>query len=410
MTPGVRRDLLIGGAVIAVGIALLAFACFGGDDGFKAPRWVVAIVALAFMLGGAVPLRMAISDHDLRPHGTFPNLAAALILAIFAVIGLWIMVGVGPEGVALDAPIPLPETVERWVKAIFFYGLLGTVFALCVTGAFYTFKSALPALGRTAIVAVIAPLVGLGMWVAIEYQRTRSPPMAPVLTLTFDKKFPGDGYLVRANGDELFKRPGRFGDGLWVGGSGDWLDVDLPTGFDTGHGLTVSFWMKRESWVNPYMKGAATQTIATVDLERLYKGRPELRQVSFSLMLSLPRELAKDRRALTAESYRFRPVAYVGDVRLAPAGTVTITPQQWTHIAIVYDRFIFDRMRLYLDGKLIARSVPMGSAPGYADIRSMRIGTRLERNGAYRGMVDEVKVYARPLSDSEIESDATRTS
>ena len=44
MTPGVRRDLLIGGAVIAVGIALLAFACFGGDDGIVATGEAVGLV------------------------------------------------------------------------------------------------------------------------------------------------------------------------------------------------------------------------------------------------------------------------------------------------------------------------------------------------------------------------------
>jgi hypothetical protein len=39
-------------------------------------------------------------------------------------------------------------------------------------------------------------------------------------------------------------------------------------------------------------------------------------------------------------------------------------------------------------------------------IRGIRIGTAAERNGAYRGMVDEVKVYARALSEEEIAADA----
>jgi hypothetical protein len=36
----------------------------------------------------------------------------------------------------------------------------------------------------------------------------------------------------------------------------------------------------------------------------------------------------------------------------------------------------------------------------------MRSGTWSERNGAFRGMIDEVKVYARALSDEEIAADA----
>jgi hypothetical protein len=63
-------------------------------------------------------------------------------------------------------------------------------------------------------------------------------------------------------------------------------------------------------------------------------------------------------------------------------------------------------MRLYVDGRQVARGLPWGSAPGFANIRTVRIGTASERNGAYRGMVDELKVYARPLSEEEIASDA----
>ena len=64
-------------------------------------------------------------------------------------------------------------------------------------------------------------------------------------------------------------------------------------------------------------------------------------------------------------------------------------------------------MRLYVDGELVARALPLGSAPGFADVRNVRLGTQFERNGAYRGMVDEVKVYARALSDAEIEASAS---
>ena len=71
---------------------------------------------------------------------------------------------------------------------------------------------------------------------------------------------------------------------------------------------------------------------------------------------------------------------------------------------------LIDRMRLYVDGRLVARAVAWGSDPGFADIRSMRLGTYQERNGAYRGMIDEVKLYARALSDEEIAASAARGS
>jgi hypothetical protein len=405
MSPSVRRDLLIGGAVVAVGIGLFAFALFGPEEGFRAPRWVVAAVALSFIVSGALPLRSAVAEGGILPDNVYANLGAAGVFALLAVLTLWMMVAVGPEGVSLDVPINLPRGVEKWVKRICFYGVTGAALALCISGAFVSFARTLPVLGRTAIVAVTAPLLGLAAWVGIEFHHKSSPPAAPLMHLTFDKRFPGDGYLSRPSGDEVMERPGKLGNGLFVGGSGDWLDIEAPRGFDTSHGLTLEFWMKRESWVNPFVKGSRFQTVATVEVEREWKGRPELQQVSFSMELSVPREHAGEKN-LRADYYVFRPAARVGDVRVGAPSSVKILPERWTHVAVVYDRFLFDRMRLYVNGELIARAVPLGSAPGFADIRNVRLGTWFERNGAFRGTIDEVKVYARTLSDDEIEASA----
>jgi hypothetical protein len=406
MSPGVRRDLLIGGAVVAVGIGLFAFALFGDDESFRAPRWVVAAVALSFMLSGAMPLRSAVAEGGILPDNVYANLGAAAGLAILALAAMWMMVAVGPEGVSLDMPIHLPAAVERWVKRICFYGVTGATVVLALAAALVTFAKAIPALGRTAIVAVTAPLLGLAAWVGIEYYRQSAPPAAPLMVLTFDKRFPGDGYLARPHGDEIIERPGKWGSGLFTGGSGDWLDIEAPRGYDTSHGLTLEFWMKRESWVNPYAKGRSSQTVASVEIERDWKGRPEVRQLSFSMELAVPRARAGEKNP-PADYYHFRPAARVGEVRLAPPTSVRIPAERWTHVAVVYDRFLFDRMRLYVDGELVARAVPFGSAPGFADIRTVRLGTWYERNGAFRGMVDEVKLYARTLSDDEIAASAS---
>jgi hypothetical protein len=167
----------------------------------------------------------------------------------------------------------------------------------------------------------------------------------------------------------------------------------------------MEMWVRRENWVNPYAKGARTQQVAAVDLELDYKGHAEVRQVAFVLDLTLPRERVG---APLPDHYIFRPQARTGDVVVTPSRAVSIPAQQWTHVAVVYDRFLVDRMRLYVDGKQVARGMPWGSAPGFAMIRTVRIGTAAERNGAYRGMVDELKIYARPLSEEEIAGDASR--
>ena len=224
--------------------------------------------------------------------------------------------------------------------------------------------------------------------------------------LSFDRRFPGDEYLSRAYGKELSLQQARVGKGLFVGGSPDWLDVEAPRGHDTRNGLTLEFWMKRENWVNPYADGARLQTVASVEVEREWKGRPEIQQIAFSLVAEGSE--ARRKRDRRNEALFFRPQARVADVKLTPLRTVLVPPGRWTHIAIVYDRFLADHVRLYIDGRLAARALPWGTALGFADIRSLRIGTSSERNGAYRGMVDEVKVYDRALSSAEVQAAAGR--
>jgi hypothetical protein len=405
MNPNVRRDLIIGGAVVAFGLGLLGFALFGTDESFRAPRWAVAAAALGFMVGGCVPLRHALSGAGLELRGTWAYLSVSLAAFVGFAVAAWILVGVGPEGVAitLDVPLPVSETAERWIRASLFYGLFGLAALALFAGSMSMLNKALPALGRTTFIAIVAPVAGVMVWIAIEIYRETVPPYPPVISLTFDQRFPSDGYVSRPVGRELVAKPGRHGTGLFVGGNGDWIDIEAPPGFDTSHGLTLEMWMRRENWVNPYGKGARTQQVASVDLELDFKGHSEVRQVAFVMDLSLPRERLG---APLPEHYVFRPQARAGDSRVAPSRAYSIAAQRWTHVAVVYDRFLVDRMRLYIDGKQVARGMPFRSGPGFAMIRTLRIGTAAERNGAYRGMVDEVKVYARPLAEEEIAASA----
>jgi len=405
MNPNVRRDLIIGGAVVAFGLGLLGFALFAADETFRAPRWAVAAAAAGFLVGGFVPLRHAASIMPLRPTGTYQNLLTCVVLFACFVAAVWTIVAIGPEGVAitLDIPMPVSETAERWIRSSLFYGVFGVGALALFAASMYTLNKALPALGRTTFIAIVAPVAGVMFWIAIEIWRETVPPYPPVIWLTFDQRFPSDGYLARPVGHDLVAKPGHKGMGLFVGGNGDWIDIEAPPGFDTSHGLTLEMWLRRENWVNPYGKGSRFQQVAAVDLELDYKGRAEVRQVAFALDLAPPRERVG---AVLPEHYIFRPQARAGEVRIEPSRALSIPAQRWTHVAVVYDRFLVDRLRLYVDGKQVARGMPWGAAPGFAMIRAVRIGTASERNGAYRGMVDELKVYARPLGEEEIAASA----
>src|SRR5258708_281425 len=107
MNPNVRRDLIIGGAVVVFGLGLLGFALFAGDENFRAPRWAVAAAAAGFLVGGFVPLRHASATTPLRPSGTYQLLLISVALFACFVAATWTLVGVGPEGVAITLDIPL---------------------------------------------------------------------------------------------------------------------------------------------------------------------------------------------------------------------------------------------------------------------------------------------------------------
>ena len=68
--------------MVLVGVCLLGFAFFGDEESFRAPRWVVAAVALSFMLSGALPLRHAVAEGgirgEVRGYGRIANTAGAL--------------------------------------------------------------------------------------------------------------------------------------------------------------------------------------------------------------------------------------------------------------------------------------------------------------------------------------------
>src|ERR1700752_1399157 len=108
MNPNVRRDLVLGGTVTAFGIGLLAFALFGSEESFRAPRWVVAAAAAAFLFGGSIPVPAVLGERNLRPPGKVPNPATFGGPLVLALLVVWIMISVGPEGAAVTLDVPLP--------------------------------------------------------------------------------------------------------------------------------------------------------------------------------------------------------------------------------------------------------------------------------------------------------------
>ena len=91
--------------------------------------------------------------------------------------------------------------------------------------------------------------------------------------------------------------------------------------------------------------------------------------------------------------------AYVSGERDA-RGTVSILTGAWTHLATTYDG---TSLKLYVNGTLVKTQ----SASGTMTVSNgvLKIGGNGIWGEWYRGLIDDVRIYSRSLTPSEIQSD-----
>jgi RHS repeat-associated protein len=78
----------------------------------------------------------------------------------------------------------------------------------------------------------------------------------------------------------------------------------------------------------------------------------------------------------------------------------SVPQDDWTHLAGTYDGSVYN---LYMNGELVA-SAPQTMAAGVST-DPLRIGGNSIWNEYFTGIIDELRIYARPLSQAEIQSD-----
>jgi beta-galactosidase len=76
---------------------------------------------------------------------------------------------------------------------------------------------------------------------------------------------------------------------------------------------------------------------------------------------------------------------------------------RWTHLAATFDNRV---MRLYVDGKEVAhRDRPGLIKPSSADLY---LGTFAGTPARFHGLLDDVRIFDRPLTPAEIAAQAAR--
>jgi concanavalin A-like lectin/glucanase superfamily protein/galactose oxidase-like protein/Big-like domain-containing protein len=163
---------------------------------------------------------------------------------------------------------------------------------------------------------------------------------------------------------------GRFGGALSFDGTNDLVSVTDTAALDLSTGMTL------EAWVNPI----ALSNWRTVVLKEKPSG------LAYALY-------AHD----TA-----RPGAWIntGGADIGTSATSALPLNTWTHLAATYDGAI---VRIYVNGAQVG-SRAMGGAI-VASALPLRIGGNAVWGEYFAGLIDEVRIYNRALTASEIQAD-----
>lgn len=233
-------------------------------------------------------------------------------------------------------------------------------------------------------------MVGCAAGKGIERDRGMLEEKAPVVYLAFDGSLEDSGpftYAPRAYGDEVTFGPGVKGQSVFIGGTGDWVNVPFDRRVDISKGATLELWLKRDDWINPYRGGSGTQTVATLGVMGI--DIPAMGYPQWSIEGYVEQ---RDVQAVQTPSLKL--------VRLRSAPGI-IRPHVWYHVALVYDARSAVA-RLYLNGQLVDEKGNV-SVPLPRETHALRLGIWVTpANQAFRGHIDEVKLYDYPRTAEQI--------
>jgi hypothetical protein len=164
---------------------------------------------------------------------------------------------------------------------------------------------------------------------------------------------------------------GRFGHALSFNGTNAWVTVPDSNALDLTSAMTI------EAWVNP--------SLLTNWRTILMKEAPS--GLSYSLY----------------GSNGTRPATFlrVGGADVGRAGTAALPLNTWSHVAATYDS---TTLKLYVNGVLVSSGAIAGNLILPSN-NPLRIGGNSTWGEYFAGMIDEVRIYSRVLTATEIATD-----
>jgi predicted ribosomally synthesized peptide with SipW-like signal peptide len=186
----------------------------------------------------------------------------------------------------------------------------------------------------------------------------------------------GNGYDGTLNGDVSFAS-GRIGRAAEFDGDDDYVEIAGGPGLDLTTELSISAWINTSQTQPSYTR--------LVSRERSGRGNRQY-NLGFAPGGTRPRTVVDTEDTNSVEV----------------AGTTNVADGNWHHLAVTFDAD--DSLRLYVDGVLEDQtqvSAPVVSRASDSAISGVAHSpTQLQ----FDGLIDDVRVYSRALSTSEIQS------
>jgi hypothetical protein len=185
----------------------------------------------------------------------------------------------------------------------------------------------------------------------------------------------GNGNAGTLAGGTAWSATGRFGKALSFDGVNDLVSVADAAALDLTTGMTI------EAWVNP----AALSGWRTVAFK------------------AVPAGLAY---ALYAHDDAPRPAGTIntGGPDASAIGTAALPLSTWTHLAMTFGS---GTLRLYVNGVLVGTQAVAGTLRTSAD--PLTIGGNAVWPEWFGGLIDEVRIYNRALTQAEIQTGMSQT-
>ena len=186
---------------------------------------------------------------------------------------------------------------------------------------------------------------------------------------------------------------GKIGKALSFDGVNDWVTVTDITAspLDLGTGMTL------EAWVNPTAM-AGWETVVMKERGGLGTGLLSYALYAHDGAGEVP--TPPNSFAGPAGYIRPAPAASTVDQGVRQTPHVAIALNTWTHIATTYDG---TNQRLYIGGVLVATKPQTGTMA--VGNQPLRIGGNNVSGEFFSGLIDEVRIYNRALSQIEIGTD-----